>query len=415
MEKKLRLGLVGFGARGTDLLKNVLIPMSDIDIELCAVCDLYPDRAEQARKMIIDAGKKEPLCSTDYKDIVTADVDAVIIMTAWEAHIEIAVAAMNAGKAVGMEVGGAYSIEDCWRLVDTAEATKMPCMMLENCCYGKRELMILNMVRRGLFGDVVYCEGGYRHDLREEITSGAENRHYRLRNYLNRNCENYPTHELGPIAKILRINNDNRMVTLSSVASCAKGLHAYAVDRLGAEHKLSQAEFRQGDVVKTLIRCQNGELITLTLDTTLPCSYSRNFTVQGTKAAYFEASDSLYIDKQDAQYEFEDKKLWGSAEKYEQEHLHPLWRDYDPKGGHGGMDWLVFRAFVESILGGIRTPIDVYDTASWMCISALSERSIQEGGAPQEIPDFTRGQWKKRAGIPVWEYGLDHPNLTNAK
>ena len=141
----------------------------------------------------------------------------VCIFSAWENHIPAAIYAMNCGKQVCTEVGGAYSLEDCWSLVETYERTRIHCMMLENCCYDRNEMMVMRMVREGLFGTIVHCEGGYQHDLREEISFGAENRHYRLRNYQNRNCENYPTHELGPIAKILDINRGNRMLSLSSI------------------------------------------------------------------------------------------------------------------------------------------------------------------------------------------------------
>ena len=135
---------------------------------------------------------------------------------------------MKAGKPTAMEVGGAYSVDECFRLVHTQEETGTFFMMMENCCYGRRELMLLDMVNKGLFGEVVHCEGGYRHDLRNEIARGKELGHYRLRNYLNRNCDNYPTHELLPICKILGVNDGNRMVSLVSVASCAKGLRAYS-------------------------------------------------------------------------------------------------------------------------------------------------------------------------------------------
>lgn len=408
MKERLKLGLVGFGNRGTGLLQGVLIPMSEVDVDLCAVCDLYEDRAENAAKLVEEACGVRPLCTTDYHEVVNADVDAIIVMTAWESHIEIAIAAMKAGKPVAMEVGGAYSVEDCWDLVHTSEETGMPCMLLENCCYGKRELMVLNMVKRGLFGELVACEGGYLHDLREEVATGEEKRHYRLRNYLNYNRENYPTHELGPIAKVLGINDGNRMVSLVSMASCARGLNAYVADRYGAAHPLAAAEFKQGDVVKTVIRCAGGQLITLTLDTTLPRSYSRDFTVRGTKAAYFESNDSVFVDRQDEEFEFDGKGLWGSAEKYEEEYLHPLWKENNAFGGHGGMDGMVFRAFVESVKAGVRPPIDVYDTAAWMCISAISEKSIAEGGTPQEIPDFTGGRWENRTDIVPQKYSLKH-------
>lgn len=407
MKEKIRLGLIGFGCRGTGLLHGVLLHMSKIDIELCGVCDLYYDRAKQAADIIEGATGKLPLCTTDYKEIVAMDIDAVIIMSAWESHVEIALAAMNAGKPVGMEVGGAYSLDDCWSLVHTSEKTGMPCMLLENCCYGKRELMILNMVKKGLFGDVVYCEGGYHHDLREEIAYGDENRHYRLRNYINRNCDNYPTHELGPIAKVLNINNGNRMLSLTSTASCSKGMHKYIIDKKGTECRLADTSFMQGDIVKTNIKCAHGELISLTLDTTLPRCYSRGFTVRGTAAAYFEDTDSIFIDGKDNRFEFNPEALIKSADKYEDKYLHPLWKNYVVQGGHGGIDWLVFRAFIEAVKAGVQTPIDVYDTASWMCISALSEQSIASGGMPQSIPDFTGGAWIDRRDIVKQKYGLD--------
>lgn len=403
--EKVRLGLIGYGQRGKVLTEGSMIFMEDI--EICGVCDAYADRAEEAAAYIEEKSGKRPFSTTDYREVLKLDIDAVIISAAWEAHVRIALDAMRAGKYVGLEVGGSYTIEDCWALVNTSEETGMPCMMLENCCYGKRELMIFNMVKKGVFGDVVYCEGGYGHDLREEISGGAENRHYRLRNYTHRNCENYPTHEIGPIAKILNINNGNRMMTLTSLASKAKGLHEYVCQKKGEDSALAQTEFRQGDVVKTMITCANGELITITLDTTLPRTYSRNFSVRGTKAGYWEDNDSVFIDGQDNQYEFEGRKIWDSAKNYEEEYLHPLWRGFEPKGGHDGLDWMVLRAFVEAVKAGIQTPIDVYDTASWMVISVLSEQSIAMGGAVQAIPDFTRGHWMNRADIPEQKYGLD--------
>lgn len=409
MKDKLKLGLIGFGARGTSLLNEVLIPMAkdEKDVELCGVCDFYEDRAAAAAERVETELGAKPFCTTDYKEIIKLDIDAVIIMSAWESHAEIAVNAMEAGLPVGMEVGGINSIEDCWRLVHTSEKTGMPCMLLENCCYGCRELMVLNMVKKGVFGDVVFCEGGYHHDLRYEVSHGEENRHYRLRNYIHRNCENYPTHEIGPIAKILNINNGNRFLTLTSMASSAKGLHDYVVTRNGGEHKLVNVDFKQADIVKTTIKCAGGELVSITLDTTLPHFYSRGFTVRGTRAAFYEDIDAVQIDDKDSKVEFYRPTLYENAESHREKYDHPLWRHYEAKGGHGGMDYLVFRAFVESVKAGVQTPIDVYDTAAWMCISALSEQSIAMGGAPQAFPDFTNGKWMNRTDISETRYRLD--------
>lgn len=407
MKEVVRLGVIGCGARGAALVNGVLISLHNEGVQILSVCDHYADRtAEMADKIEKECGTR-PVCTDDYRQILAMDIDAVIISCAWEYHVEIALAAMEAGKYVGMEVGGNFAMEDCWKLVETSEKTGVPCMMLENCCYGKRELMVLNMVKKGVFGDVVACDGGYHHDLREEIAYGEENRHYRLRNYLNRNCENYPTHELGPICKVLNINRGNRMLTLNSVASCSKGMHEYILQKKGAEDKLANARFAQGDVVKTTIRCAGGELITLTLDTTLPRAYSRGFTVRGTKAAYWEDMDAIFLDGKDNGAEFEPKKLWDNAKDYEPAYQHPLWKDYQPTGGHDGMDYLVLQGFLEAVRKGTQTPIDVYDTAAWMCISTLSEQSIQMGGMPQAIPDFTRGRWMERRDLTELDYSLD--------
>ena len=244
MSKKVKIGIIGLGQRGDVLLEGAIIPMTEDKYDIVAVCDLYEDRIEAQQNKIEEKTKKRPLGFTNYKDVLAIDeIEAVIISPAWEAHVDIAVEAMEAGKYVGLEVGGAYTIKDCWRLVETYEKTGVQCMMLENCCYGKRELMALNMVRKGLFGEVTHCAGGYFHDLREEVANGKENRHYRLRNYIHRNCENYPTHEIGPIAKILNINNGNRFLSLTSTASCAKGLHQYVIDNKGADHPLASVEF----------------------------------------------------------------------------------------------------------------------------------------------------------------------------
>jgi hypothetical protein len=402
MKKQIKVGLIGLGHRGIGLMEGVLVPMSkseDSDMQILAVCDLYEDRAHDAAIYIKEQLGISPLCTTDYREVLEMkELDAVVIASAWESHISIAVEAMQARKYVGLEVGGAYSIEDCWSLVRAFESTKTQCMFLENCCYGRREMMVLNMVKQGILGEIVHCSGGYMHDLRSEIAYGEENRHYRLRNYLHRNCDNYPTHELGPIAKILNINNGNRMLSLTSTSSCAKGLHEYIVNEKGADNKLASANFLQGDVVTTVIRCANGQTITITLDTTLPRAYSRGFTVRGTKGGYSEDTDSIFLDGVHNSFDFDWKSQWGNAEKYVEEYEHPLWKDFmnDVRGGHGGMDWLVFRAFVEAVKSNQHPPIDVYDAATLMSISVLSEQSISCGSKPVIIPDFTNGKWLSR-------------------
>lgn len=408
--KKLNVGVIGLGQRGYQLLKDAICERENVCV--AAVCDLYPDRTERAAALVAELDGNTPIQTTDYREILSAEgVDAVIIPAGWESHIHIAVEAMRAGKPVAVEVGGAYSVEECWDLVRTYEQTGTPCMMLENCCYGREELMVLNMARQGLFGSIVHCQGGYCHDLRGEVSGGRENRHYRLRNYMNRNCENYPTHELGPIAKILNINRGNRMLTLTSTASCARGLNDYALRQKGADHDLASYPFAQGDVVTTVIRCAHGETICLTLDTTLPRFYSRRFEVHGTQGMYSEDTRSIFLDGVHQKYDGAWEQMWNNIESYREQYEHPIWRSYLTNGlrqGHGGMDGIEFDAFFAALERGMPMPIDVYDMAAWMSITTLSEQSIAMGGAVVSIPDFTNGRWICREEEPAWEFSLSN-------
>ena len=234
MKDKLNIGIIGLGGRGYGLMDGVILHMDDI--EIVGVCDTYKDRAQNAADKVEQVKGNKPFITQDYKELIaSSEVEAVIVSSAWTGHIEIIIECMKAGKPVGTEVGGAYSIEECWQLIRAYEETGVPCMLLENCCYGREEMMAMNMVKQGIFGEIVHCSGGYQHDLREEIAFGNENRHYRLQNYIHRNCENYPTHELGPIAQILDINRGNRMVSLVSMASKAKGLNEYIKNKKSDE------------------------------------------------------------------------------------------------------------------------------------------------------------------------------------
>ena len=396
---KVRVAVIGVGCRGQYMLEHCLLEMDNLLIT--TVCDTYEDRTQWAVDTVIKHGGQEPFATTDWHQALDADkVDAVLILSSWESHVPIAIEAMEKGIAVGMEVGGAYSIDQCWELVHTYERTRTPFMFLENCCYGRIEMMVMHMVKQGLFGDIVHCEGGYCHDLRAEIAFGKENRHYRLRNYLHRNCENYPTHELGPIAQILDINRGNRFVSLVSVASSAKGMHTYAKNNANVDPALQTANFEQGDVVTTIIKCANGQTITLSLDTTLPRAYSRRFTVRGTLGMYMEDNNTIYLDSDFTEADHWCwNQHWNNAEKYLAKHEHPVWDKYQKegiRGGHGGMDGLVYDAFIEAVRNGTPCPIDVYDAAAWMAVTPLSEASIAKGGAPVGFPDFTNGAFCER-------------------
>ena len=394
---KIKLGFLGLGQRGRGLITNVLGNFPDVDI--VAVCDEYKDRTEDEAKRILEARGTEPAKYLHHSELLSdPNVNTVIISASWEAHIPLAIEAMKKGKICGLEVGGGYSVDDCWQLVRTWEETKTPFMFLENCCYGKDELIATRMVRQGKLGEVVYAHGSYCHDLRWEICSGVKIRHYRLRNYLSRNCDNYPTHNLGPIAKLLNINRGNRMVKLSSMASKARGLSEYVQGK--EEYAfLQDKHFAQGDVVCTNILCADGSLITLKLDTSLPRAYSREFTVSGTKGIFSVPDSVVLTDDMDFNHEVGMATYRGNAEAVYEENMPGIWKSITKEqieAGHGGMDTLELQAFFGAALSGEEMPIDVYDAASWMVITCLTEASIANGGMPIDIPDFTGGRWVLR-------------------
>lgn len=408
----VNIGFIGISGRGASMLELLL----QIDgVKVPSVCDIVPERAEKGIEIVEKANSGEYSVNAyiDYKEMLKNEkLDAVVIATTWITHSRIAVDAMKAGCHVAMEVGGAASVEECWQLVRTSEETGKFCMLLENCCYCRNEMAVFNMIKQGIFGEIVHTEGGYRHDLRDEIALGRENIHGRLYNFINRNGELYPTHQLGPISKALGINRGNRFLTVNSVSSKSRGLNQWIKDNKGEDYDLYGTDFKCGDVVTTIIKCAGGETIKLTHDCTLPRPYSRDYVVQGTKGIYSEPEDGkgrIYIDgahevEEDWTHSWDDFEPW--REKYE----HPLWRAYEKggiKAGHGGMDYLVLSAFAESVFEDTTPPIDVYDTASWMAITCLSEQSAAMGGAPVPVPDFTNGKWIDREEFRRGMYCLE--------
>ncbi len=391
--KKLRVGVVGLGHRGQNITSQLFMKMDFVSVT--HICDLRQDRIDKMLDTMKEANYPLPVATQDYKEFINPDtVDCVIVSTCWRSHVKVVLYAMRAGVPVGSEVGPANCLEDCFELVRTWEETKTPYMFCENCNYGEKELGVLNMVKKGLFGEIVHCEGAYGHDLRAEV-SGGQN--YRLKEYLNYNRENYPSHELGPIMNVLDINRSNRLISLSSFSSKTRGINDWAARNEWAKENAptaKSAKFTQGDVITTVITCQNGETILLSLDTTLPRPYSRRFTVRGTKGMYVEDNNSVYLDIEEHTKEHSNwKALWGNGDEYMKEYAHPLWTsitEEEKNAGHGGMDYLCYKDFFMHVISGEPMPIDVYDAATIMCISPLSEISIKSGGLPVAIPYFKK-------------------------
>ena len=411
MKDTVKIAVIGTSGRGTGMLGNLL---AMDDVEVAAACDLFEDRALNAKKVAEEhyQGKKTVEAFTDYRRLLERpDIDCVLITSSWDAHAYLAVAAMNAGKYAAVECGGACSIDECWQLVRTYERTGVPCMFLENCCYGHEEMTLLRMIKDGRFGELIHCEGGYQHDLRDEVAFGHERRHYRYDNYMHRCAEFYPAHALGPIQKYLGVNRGNRMLSLTSTASKARGLHNYIVDKKGPDHESAKMEVTEGDVVTTVIKCAHGETIVLTHDTTLPHPYSRRGRVEGTAGMWTEDNASIYLEGRSPQHD-----AWEPFKNYldDPDYEHPVWTEFRNSGitaGHGGMDWIVLRAYIEAVKNGVEPPLDVYDGATLMAITPLSEASIATGSSSVAIPDFTDGKWIKRHPAFKSKYSLDEIHM----
>lgn len=407
----LRVGIIGSGLRGQS---HIDLLLRRTDSTVTAICDI-DDRMIKRSLALFEKHKAEApqvfKGEASYRELLDdKTVDAVLIATPWRWHTEQAVAAMQAGKYVGMEVSGAFSLDECWQLVHTHEATGTPLFFLENVCYRRDVMAVLNMVRQGLFGELVHLECGYQHDLRgvkfndgeTPYGSGVEfgesafsEARWRTRHSVHRNGDLYPTHGIGPVAQYLNINRGNRLLYLTSTATKSRGLHEYIVNHPqgGPGHPNAQVRFELGDVVTTVIKTAKGESIIISHDTNLPRPYSLGFRVQGTKGLWMDLNNAIHLEGTSPGHQ------WEPAESYLKKYDHPLWRKHanNAEGaGHGGMDWFLINDFVLSARSGSPAPIDVYDAAAWLAITPLSEQSIASGSQPQPIPDFTRGQWMVR-------------------
>ena len=390
-----RIGMIGVGGRGTGLLKNLLAA----DAQINAVCDVVADKARKAQELVTHAGQKAPELYTDgdhaFEKLVSReDLDFVVVATPWHWHTPMAVAAMKQNKYVATEVPAATTIEECWQLVDTAEQTKRHCIMLENCCYGENETLILNMVRAGLFGDLLYGEAAYIHDLREEMFSNKGEGLWRRTVHTQRNGNLYPTHGLGPVANYMGINRGDRFDYMVSMATPAKGLAAYREAHVPKGDPKWNEQYIDGDMCTSLIKTANGLTINLQHDTSNAHPYDRLNTIGGTKGVFKDYPPGIYFDGQ------EGGEKYASIDPYKEKYGHSLWKKQGEvarkTGGHGGMDYILLSRLLQCMREGLPPDMDVYDAAAWSAPAPLSAASIAAGSAPVKFPDFTRGQWKVR-------------------
>ena len=398
----VRVGYVGIGNQGSGHLRNLL----RIDgVEIKAVCDIREERTLWALKQCEEAGKSKPASyfngPEDFKRMCDSeDLDLVYNATPWEWHVPISIKAMETGSHAASEVPGAITLEGCWELVETSEKYKQHCCTMENCKYDRTELMLFNMVRQGLFGELLHAECGYLHDLREYKFGQEYWPHdWRLQYSIKRNADLYPTHGLGPVSQWMDITRGNKFEYLVSMSSPSLSLKLEAAKRHGEDHPLAKTDYALGDVVSTLIKTNKGQTILVTHDTNSPRPYSRKILIQGTKGlARKYPEQKIYIEG------ISEPHRWEDLSAYRDQYKHPLLTSLEEKAegaGHGGMDFIEDYRLIQCLREGKPTDSDVYEGATISAVVALSEKSIATKSASIEFPDFTRGKWKTRKPLGI--------------
>lgn len=403
--RELRVGVLGAGARGTECLRiSLRIP----GVRIAAVCDIDEGRATKAQQLVETATGRRPTPYTrgpeDYKRMLDSDeIDAVLVMTPQTQHAAESIYAMNAGKHVATETPAAYTIDECWALVETKEKTGRRYMLLENYPWSRTRMMILNIAHRGGFGELTYGEGSYIHDTRYLAYEAGGTLSWRGQVARNHRGDVYPTHGLGPVSLWMGINRGDRYATLVSMDTGTRGLQSYARERWGKDHPAAQpGYFQKGDTTITLLRTANEKLVNLRYESGSTRPAGGWESLNGTHGAYdgSPASESIYLHSRSP------SERWEPLAKYRDEFDHPYWRKdgaLAASTGHGGGDYFVMREFYRALLEDREPPIDVYDAVTWSAVLPLSSQSIRNNNRALDFPDFTRGQWRSR---PLTGFGV---------
>jgi predicted dehydrogenase len=390
--KPARIGVVGTGNRGTGHVNTLLA----IDgIEIVAVCDLVESKAVNAANICENAGRSRPAiyCKdvNTYKEMLDKEeLDAVIIATYWDSHTAIALHAMNNGTYPGIEVPAALTVDDTWRLVETSGKTGIPCMMLENWSFRQDNLALLNMKRLGMFGEIVHCHCAHSHDCIDHwfFDSLTGDQKWPAEYLLKYNRDQYPTHSVGPIISWMDINRGDIFTEIFSTASASKGINAYFKRKFGEGHPNAKLNYRQGDIVTSMLKTKMGKTLVINFDMQLPRPYSNRWMLQGTKGVYYEEKNSIYLVDKSPEYH-----QWEPWKPYEEKYNHKWWQSEISSLSHGGTDFVMLSQFIDSVKVKGPTPIDVYDSAVMTAIVELSGISIEKN-APVAFPDFTKGKWQ---------------------
>ncbi|MFQ6040657.1 MAG: Gfo/Idh/MocA family protein [Candidatus Poribacteria bacterium] len=309
---------------------------------------------------------------TDYEKMVQTDLDIIVVTTPMPLHVPQSIMALKSGKHVLSEVPAATDLEQCWQLVKAVRESGKKYMMAENYTYMKPNVLVRELARRGLFGEVYFGEGEYVHELKglNEITV------WRRKWQTGRNGCTYPTHSLGPALQWF----DDRV----AIVSCFGSGHHYKDPRGDC--------YENEDTTLTLCKMQRGGLIKIRLDMLSNRPHNMTYySLQGTKGCYeaprgFGDSPKIWL----ADYS-DNPNEWRSLWDFEQEFMPEIWRNPPQealRAGHGGGDYFEVRDFIDAIVNDTKPPIDVYEALDMTAPGLVSEESINNGGIPLPVPDF---------------------------
>lgn len=392
--RTVRIGVVGTGGRGKGLMSNLL---AINNVQIPAVCDINPQNLAAAQNIVTGKGQPKPegyLGDTEYKKLMDRDdLDAVIIATPWDLHTPMSVYSMKAGIPVGCEVPIAYTLEECWELINTHQQTGTPCMMLENWSFRRDNLAVLNMIRQGLLGKIVHCHCAHSHDCIDHWFFDAETGKdkWPAKYLIEHNRDNYPTHQLGPVLSWMDINCGDAFDTLTSTATGSFGINDMFERKFGADHPGAKRKYAQGDIVTTVVKTKKEKTIVINYDMQLPRPYDNRWTIQGTRGIYNEQRDAVYITGKSPKYH-----QWEPFAPYQEKYDHKWAKEQAETTSHGGADYRLLTQFVEAIRNKTPLPIDIYDSVTMCVTGPLSELSISQSSKPVEVPDFTGGKWKTK-------------------
>jgi predicted dehydrogenase len=398
---KVKVAHIGVGARGTGHARQLA---SIEGTEIVGISDLYEDYARRSEKNVSAKGHTPKLYYGDpqawRKMLAETKPDMVVIATPWEVHAEMGVGAMQAGAHAFIETPIAVTLDQMWSLVNTSEETGRHCMHMENVCYGREELIYLNMVRQGVIGELLHGEASYIHDLRtqmKEVERGTGS--WRTYHYIRRNGNLYPCHGLGPVAQYMSVaRTEDTFSRVVSFSSPSRMRALYAKENFPPDHKWNKERFMAGDMNTSIIKTALGRTIMVQWDEQSPRPYSRHNMIMGTKGTLAGFPNRLAIEGVPGLKPVEDWTEGEEWEKFVAQYEHPLFKRVGElakkMGGHGGMDFLMLYRIIECLRNGLPLDQNVYEGVFWSSVGPLSEKSVKEGGAPQDFPDFTRGNWK---------------------